>query len=79
VWRTMDVGRGKPRYRVWCGSCGRDWTGPVATVAAGVAGGGRRPGSVSAHCECGSAIHVIPFDGTLQLDDPLRFAEIGGR
>jgi len=76
VWRTMDVGRGKPGYRVWCGSCGQDWSQPIATLATRVAGGVGRPGPVSAYCECGSAIRVVPFDGTLQVDDPLRFAEV---
>jgi len=77
VWRTMDVGRGKPGYRVWCDACGQDWTQPIATVAARVADGLGRPGPVSTYCECGSAIRVIPFGGTLQVDDPLRFAELG--
>jgi len=76
VWQTMDVGRGKPGYRVWCGTCGQDWTQPIATVAARVAGGVGRPDPVSTYCECGSAIRVIPFGGTLQVDDPLQFAEV---
>ena len=76
VWRTMDVGRGKPAIRVWCVACGQDWSERIATIAARVAGGGGRPNPVSVFCECGSAIRVIPFGGTLQLDDPLQFAEV---
>ena len=76
VWQTMDVGRGKPDYRVWCSACGQDWTVPIATLAARVADGVGRPGPVSADCGCGSAIRVIPFGGTLQVDDQLRFAEV---
>ena len=79
VWQTMDVGRGTPGYRVWCGTCGQDWTQPIATIAARVAAGVRRPGPVSTYCECGSAISVVPFSGTLQIDDPLRFAEVAER
>ena len=76
MWQTMNVGRDKPGYRVWCGTCGQDWTQPIATVAARVAGCVGRPGPVSAYCECGSAISVIPFGGTLHVDRPLRFAEV---
>lgn len=71
----MDVGRGRPAYRVWCGTCEQDWSGPIATIAARVAAGGGRPNAVSVFCECGSAIRVVPFGGTLQVRDPLQFAE----
>ena len=76
MWQTMDVGRNTPGYRVWCDTCGQDWTEPIATVAARVASGVGRHGAISTYCECGSAIRVIPFAGTLQVGDPLRFAEV---
>ncbi len=79
AWRTMDVGPDKPAYRVWCGACDHDWTQPLAIIAARVAAGGGRSAPVSTFCECGSAIRVLPFDGTLQVDDPLRFAEVAPR
>ncbi|HZS15517.1 MAG TPA: hypothetical protein VFC09_13045 [Candidatus Dormibacteraeota bacterium] len=79
AWRTMDVGRGRRAYRVWCGACNQDWTQPIAAIAARVAGGEGRPNPVSTFCECGSAIRVLPFDGTLQVDEPLQFAEVAAR
>jgi len=76
AWRTLDVGRGKLEYRVWCGICGQDWTEGVALVGRRVAAGAGRPGPVSAYCECGSAIQVVPFGVMLKVDDPLRFVEL---
>jgi len=76
AWHTMDLGRGAPVYRVWCGTCGQDWTERVAIVGRRVATGAVRPHRVSGFCECGSAIHVVPLGGTLQVEDPLEFAEV---
>lgn len=73
AWQTLDVGRGKPAYRVWCGVCGHDWSERIAAIGERVASGAGRAHPVSAFCECGSAIRVMPFGGTLQLDAPLRF------
>jgi len=79
VWRTVDVGDGKPEHRFWCGVCGRDWTPQVRRLADGISRGGGRPAPVSAYCECGTLVRVMAFGGTLQVDDhPLRFAEDGG-
>jgi hypothetical protein len=75
VWRTVDVGRGKPVYRFWCGVCGQDWTAAVSTLADYIATGHGHRDPISAYCECGSRIRVMAFGGTLQIDDqPLRFA-----
>ena len=77
MWRTVDVGGGKPRYRFWCGVCGRDWTAPVGALAERIGKGNGRPAPVSAYCECGTLVRVMAFGGTLQVDDnPLRFEEV---
>ncbi|HZS14551.1 MAG TPA: hypothetical protein VFC09_08150 [Candidatus Dormibacteraeota bacterium] len=76
MWRTVDVGDGKPAYRFWCGICGRDWTPQVRRVADRISAAGGRPAPVSTYCECGTMVRVMAFGGTLQVDDqPLRFAE----
>ncbi len=80
VWRTVDVGDGKPHYRFWCGVCGRDWTAQVRPIAERLGRGGGRPEPVTAYCECGTLVRVMAFGGTLQVDDhPLRFEELGAR
>ena len=79
MWRTVDVGDGKPLHRFWCGVCGRDWTPQVRRLADGISRGGARHAPVSAYCECGTLVRVMAFGGTLQVDDhPLRFEEDGG-
>jgi hypothetical protein len=79
LWRTVDVGRGKPDYRFWCGVCGQDWTAAVSALADHIATGQGHPEPISSYCECGSRIRVMAFGGTLQVDDqPLRVAELGG-
>jgi hypothetical protein len=78
VWRTVDVGPGRPDFRFWCGVCGRDWTAPVRTVSDRIPRGGGRPDPVATYYECGTLVRVMAFGGTLQVDDnPLRFEELG--
>lgn len=77
MWRTVDIGDGKPRHRFWCGACGLDWTAPISGLADRIASGSRARAPISTFCECGRPIRVLAFGGTLQIDDePLRHEEI---